>query len=423
MWLTIERIFNMFTGLFVGVWIARYLGPKDFGLYSYMISFASLFFVLSSLGLDGIVIRELVKFSDKRDKILGTSFILKLTSSVLVLPILFLATKFTDNSLHVVMLILVIAASKIFQSFNVIDFYFQSKVLSRYIVFANITSLSIVNIMKIILIVSHSSLKSFVYLFIAEGIIVATSYIYVYSHKVSSVRNWSFDKNIAISLLRDCWPLILSSFIITVYMKTDQIMLKEMLGDVSVGYYSAAVKLSLPWYFIPGVIVGTLYPSIIKAKEISKEKYDDIMTKIYASMIWVAVFISVFTSFFYKDIVNLVYTSAYLASGKVLVIHIWASVFVYIGIVSSKWYITENLQIYSFYRTLAGAIINIILNYFWIPKYGIQGAAYATLFSQFVASYVFNILNYKTRGQFYIQTKSFIYPLLLIYKKFTTKKN
>jgi O-antigen/teichoic acid export membrane protein len=117
-------------------------------------------------------------------------------------------------------------------------------------------------------------------------------------------------------------------------------------------------------------------------------------------------------------IVTFLYGEAYSKAGDVLMIHIWAGVFVGLGVASSKWFVNENLQLYSFYRTLSGAILNIGLNYILIPIYGVIGAAIATLLSQFVASYLFNIIDKKVRYTFFLQTKALLFPLRKIGEKF-----
>jgi len=140
-WLFAEKILRMIVGLFVGVWVARYLGPDKFGLFSYAGSFVGLFTAIATLGLNGIVVRELVKHPQKENELLGTAFYLKLMGAVLTLVILYIAIHFTSNNHFTNVLIFIIASATIFQSFNVVDMYFQSKVMSKYVVYANITSL------------------------------------------------------------------------------------------------------------------------------------------------------------------------------------------------------------------------------------------------------------------------------------------
>ena len=136
-WLMGEKVLRMFVGLFVGIWVARYLGPEQFGLFSYAQSFVGLFVAFATLGLDGIIVRELVKDPNKRDALLGTAFRLKLIGALLVLIALAFAVKLSHQDTITTLLIFIVASATVFQSFNIIDFYFQANVLSKYTVYAN----------------------------------------------------------------------------------------------------------------------------------------------------------------------------------------------------------------------------------------------------------------------------------------------
>ena len=131
-WLFAEKILRMVVGLFVGIWVARYLGPEQFGLFSYAQSFVGLFTAFATLGLDGIVVRELVKDKSRRDELIGSAFWLKLIGAFVVLIILAIAIHFTSNDSYTNYLVFIIASATIFQSFNVVDFYFQSKFYNIY---------------------------------------------------------------------------------------------------------------------------------------------------------------------------------------------------------------------------------------------------------------------------------------------------
>ena len=213
--------------------------------------------------------------------------------------------------------------------------------------------------------------------------------------------------------MRDSWPLILSGIVVSIYMKIDQIMIKEMLDAEAVGQYAAAVRLSEAWYFIPGVIAGSLFPAIMNSKKISEELYYSRIQKLYNLVVWIAIVIALPITFLSDWIVELLYGSQYDQSGSVLMIHIWAGVFVFLGVASGKWFIIENIPLYALYRTIAGSFINIILNFFLIQEHGIVGAAYATLISQLIASYLFNAINKKTRYTFVMQTRTIWFPFKL----------
>ncbi|PKF63062.1 flippase [Psychromonas sp. psych-6C06] len=417
-WLLGEKILRMTLGLFVGIWVARYLGPEQFGLFSYAQSFVALFTAFATLGLDGIVIRELVKDKSQRDKLLGTAFILKLVGAILVLSLLAFSIFFQSDEYQTNLLIFIIASATVFQSFNVIDFYFQSVVQSKYVVYSNVFSLLLSSLFKVILIVNNAPLIAFAYVIIFDSFVLASGFLYFYLQNKLSIFTWSIDKNCAKSLLKDSWPLILSGLVISMYMKVDQIMIKNMLGSADVGQYAAAVRLSEVWYFIPMIISSSLFPAILNAKKVSKELYYSRMQKLYDLMAWIAVFIAIPMTFLSDWIIRLLYGIEFIEAGGVLMIHIWSAVFVFLGVSSSKWFIAEGLQIYSFYRTLAGAALNVLLNILLIPEYGIYGAAMATLVAQLVASYLFNIVNKKSRVTFILQSNALLLPFRNIGFKF-----
>jgi len=407
-WLFAEKILRMVVGLFVGIWVARYLGPEQFGLFSYAQSFVGLFTAFATLGLDGIVIRELVKDESRRDSLLGTAFRLKLIGVLLVLIALAVAVKLSHQDSLTTLLIFIVASATIFQSFNVIDFYFQSKVLSKYIVYANIVSLLISSLIKIALVLNEAPLLYFAYVVLFDSFVLACGFLSLYRYKKFFISQWRFDAKVALSLLKDSWPLILSGLVISIYMKIDQIMIKEILNAEAVGQYAAAVRLSEAWYFIPMVVASSLFPAIINAKKQSEELYYARLQKLYDLMVWIAIAIALPMTFLSGWVVELLYGNEYDQAGSVLMMHIWGGVFVFLGVASGKWFLSENLQKLSFYRTFYGMIFNVIFNIMLIPKYGIIGAAIATLSGQCIAAYISDLFNKKTRVVFWMKTKSLL---------------
>lgn len=415
-WLFFEKILRMILALFVGLWVARYLGPEKFGLLSYAQSFVALFSVVASLGLDGLVVRELVKNESKAEILLGTTFFLKIIGAFSMLFFLVIALQFTSNDLYTKALIFIIASATIFQSFNFVDFYFQSKVMSKYIVYGNLMGLLFSSLVKIFLIISNASLEAFVWVVLFDSIVLSISYLYFFiKHSNFKIQQLKFSKTTAILLLKDSWPLILSGIVISIYMKIDQVMIKQLLGNEEVGQYSAAVRISEAWYFIPTVIASSLFPAIINAKKHSEELYHERMQKLYDLMVWIAITLAVPISFLSDSVMYLLYGGQYDQAGGVLLIHIWASIFVFLGVSSANWYLIENLQRLLFWRSFYGMLVNILLNIILIPIYGIKGAALATFFSQTVAAYIFDISSVKTRSMFIMKTRSIL--LINLFKK------
>ena len=417
-WLFGEKILRMVVGLFVGIWVARYLGPEQFGLFSYAQSFVALFSIIATLGLNSIVVRELVKKELDKNILIGTSFIMMFFASLFVIGLLFIATFFTSNDTYTNILIFILASATIFQSFNVIDFYFQSKVLSKYVVYANISILFLSSIVKIGLILVNAPLMSFVFVVLFDSIVLALGCIYFYKKNHQEFKNWKFDKKIALFLLKDSYPLIIAGVINSIYMKVDQVMIKEILDNTQVGYYAAAVKLSEVWFGIGVIICNSLFPAIVNAKKVSEELYYQRIYKLFLFLVVIAYILSIIVYFLSDYIILFLYGKEFIEASSVLAIHIFSAIFVYLGVSSGRWLIIENKTLLNLYRNIFGMIINVVLNIIFIPKFGIVGAAYASLIAYITAFYVMDIFQKETRNIFYLKTKS-----LLLFKVQNENKN
>lgn len=380
-WLFFERIVGMAVTFFVGVYVARYLGSTNFGLLSYAGSFVGLFSAITALGLDSILVRELVKDEKRRDELLGTTFVLKIISSIFVLIIIVIAVRFTNNDNFTNLLIFIIAIGTIFQSFDVINFYFQAKVLLKYTVFAQISTTILCSVIKILLIYFNMSLIYFAMVTLLQSIILGSGLVAIYIKQKTSLFKWRPNFDLARKLLKDSWPLILSGIAISIYMKIDQVMIKNMLDAKAVGNYAVAVRISEVWYFIPAGITSSLFPAIINAKKLSEKLYYERLQKLYDLMIWLAIGIALPIMFLSDNIINILFGIQYQEAAGVLRIYVWAGVIVFFGCAWSNWIITENQQKVIVYSHIISMPINIILNIILIKKYGIIGAAWATLIS------------------------------------------
>ncbi len=401
----------MIAGLLVGIWVARYLGPKQFGVFSYVLAFTSIFAGIAKMGLDNIVVRDLILDSDNRDVYLGTAFWLKVIGAIVAFVVVVFATSFTSNDTTTNFYICIVAGGMIFQSFEVIDFYFQSKVLSKFISICKMAQLLFSSLIKIYLVLTGAGLVWFVLVSLFDQFSLAVSLGLSYrTQKIGSFYR-SFDKLIAWKLMKDSWPLILSALMAMIYMRIDQVMIKEMLGDQEVGIYSAAVRLSEVCYFLPVIITNSLFPAILSAKKVSEELYYARLQKLYTLMIWSAIVIAVPMSLLSNWLVELLYGEAYKAAGKVLMINIWAGVFVFLSAAFGKFLIAENLAIINTYRTVLGATLNILLNYPFIKIYGVTGAAFSTLISLAVVNIGYDIFDKRLHQQFKLKVNALFYPV------------
>lgn len=396
----------MGTGLLVGIWVARYLGPAQFGIFSYAIAFTALFGGIAKLGLDSIVVRDLVSDPVRRDLYLGTAFWLKLMGAIGMLVVMAFAIRLTSNDALTNLYIFIIGSGTIFQSFEVVDFYFQSKVLSKFVSICKLIQLFISSLLKLYLIFTRAELLWFVLVSLIDQITLALSFSLAYRYQKVGEFYRCFDLITARRLLRDSWPLIISGLVTMIYMRIDQVMIKEMLGEVDVGLYSAAARISEVWYFIPILLTSSLFPSIVNAKKVSEELYYARLQKLFTFLVWINMIIAVAMTFLSEWLLILLYGDVYRGAAQVLVIHVWAGIFVSLGVASGSWFISENLQRYSFYRTALGAIVNVVLNLILIPLYGLIGAAIATVIAQSMAALFFDIATKKTRKVFFMKFKT-----------------
>ena len=413
-WLFTEKILRILISFVVTVLVVRYLGPEQFGLLSYAISFYGLFSTISILGLESISIRELVKFPGRRDDILGSAFLLRLIGGIATIILIALTLFISGEPADISILIIIISTSAIFQSFSVIDYYFRAEVKAKYSVYVMMASVLFTSLLKILLIILEAPLLYFAIVFSVEFFATAAGFLLVYKHNKFKIINWKFRKETAVNLLKDSWPLILSGLVVAIYTKIDQVMIKNMLDSKELGYYAAAVRLSEAWYFIPIALTNSIFPAIVNAKKVNDKFYLNRMQKLYDILAWMAIAIAVPVSIFSSDIINLLFGSEFISAAPVLNIHIWAGVAVFLGVASSQYLITENYTKLSFSRNFIGMIFNVALNYILIPKYGIIGAAYATLVSYTIATFSLLFIN-KTSYQIVMMLKSIFLITLIQY--------
>ena len=418
-WLFGEKILRMVVGLFVGIWVARYLGPEQFGLFSYAQSFVGLFTAIATLGLDSIVVRKLVKDDTRRDELIGTAFWLKVLGALGVLIVLAIAVNFTSNDTYTNTLIFIIASATIFQSFNVVDMYFQSKVMSKYVVYANIMSLFISSLVKITLILNEAPLIAFASVVFFDSFILACGFVYFYiSHNrystitghlsalemestLSMIKKIKFTKETALSLLKDSWPLLLLGMSSTLNMRIDQVMLGNMVSFEVVGKYAAAVKIAEIWLIIPVIISSSIFPAIISAHKQSIELYRYRVFSTVKYMSFFAIPFALVVALSSNYIVYLLYGEQFKGAGFYLSLYIWTGLPYVVLFVLSQIIVIENIAKWGLYITIFTVIVNVSLNYILIPLYGVVGAISATLTVAYLSQFITLGILYKKTDIFH----------------------
>jgi PST family polysaccharide transporter len=406
-WLFADRVLRMGVGLIVTAWVARYLGPQQFGLFNYATAFVSLFGVLATLGLDQIVVRDMVREPSCKDETLGTAFVLKLSGGILTILVttgtIFLLRP-DDQVTH--WLVGITAAGTIFDAFNTIDFWFQLQVKSKYTVIAKNTAFILITLIRIALLQIQAPLIAFAWALLAENALGAVGLAIAYKVQGQSLLAWRSSLLRAKTLLKESWPLLLSGLAIMVYLRIDQIMLGQLADDKAVGIYSAATKISELWYYIPIAIVTSVTPSIVEAKKVSEELYYNKLQKLFNLMAVLAYMIAIPMTFLSKYIVVMIFGQNYVASGGVLAIHIWAALFVFFGWSKGIWIVAEGLTMFSLVATTSGAVMNILLNFLLLPIYRETGAAIATVISYAFVDYFLCMIYPPTQRIGWVMTKA-----------------
>ena len=383
-WMFFGQMFSLLVSFFIGAWIARYLGPENYGVMSYAIAFVGLFSFISSLGIDGIVSRELVKFPEKRDELLGTAFRLKLIGGIIAtLFTVACAFLFQFNSL-IKLLIILFTIPFVFQSLNIISIYFQAEVKSKNNVKALLVATLISSVLKILVILFDRGVIWLIAVYALDSLWQGIGFVVAYKNYGLKIKNWHLNKTLAWKILKNSWPIMLASAAGFVYLKIDQVIIGYMLGNREVGLYAAAVKLVEVGYFIPAIICTSLFPAIVNAKKIGPHVYKDRLNKFYLLMIVISFIIAVPFTFLAKPIIYILFGIGYLGSVIILKVYIWSSFGLFLGWAVTQYLMTENLVKTIFWLNFLAMVTNIILNLVFIPRFGLSGAALATLISYLV---------------------------------------
>lgn len=410
-WLFGDRVLRMGLGLIVGVWVARYLGPARYGVLSYAASLVGMYTSLAILGLEGIVIRDVVRFPERENEILGTTFVLRFLAGICAY-LLVIATIFLLRPHDVVSQLMIAAMGwvLIFNSFDTIDLWFQSKVKSKYVVYAKNAAFVVSSLLRLALVLSKASIVAFAVANAVEAAAGALGLFYVYRTNGQLISRWTTSLQLARELLRDCWPLVLSGIVYMVSLRIDQVMLGQMADSHEVGIYASAVKVAEIWFFIPSAIVASVFPNIVKAKESGEREFHGRLQKLFNLLAFIGYAIAIPTTFLAGFVVHLLYGDAYAAAAPMLVVLIWSDLFVNLGVARNSYLLAMRWNWSLFAMAASGAVANVLLNLVLIPRYGGLGAAFATCFSYWLAAHGACYFYKPLRRVAGMLTRSLLYP-------------
>lgn len=383
-WMFGGQIFSLVVSFFVGAWLARYLGPENYGSLNYALAFSGMFGFLSSLGVDAILSRELVKRPDQEGELMGTAFRMKLIGGLIAFVAASVVVLLIPVPVMTKLMVVIFSLTFILQSLNVINIFFQAKVKAVNNVKAQIAATLISSVLKIIIILISGSVFLVMVVYALDFLWQGISFVLIYNRAGSRIGNWRFNGSLAKDLWRDSWPLMLTGAAVFVYIRIDQVLVGWLLGESAVGIYSAAVKISEAWYFIPSIICASLFPAIVNAKKTDSGLYRRRLNSLYILLVSLAVVISIIIMFISRPMITLLFGQKYLEAIPILRLYAWSSVGLFWGWAISQYLVAESSLKLMFIVNLLSMLANVGLNLVLIPFFGLLGAAYATLISYFV---------------------------------------
>jgi len=416
-WLFVDNFVNIVAGLLVGAWVARYLGPAQYGIYNYALALVSLLIPLVVLGLKDIVIRNIVRTPEDKNEILGTVFVLKLAGSLLALGLAIGFGQITrQDDILTRWLVAILAGRFVFEALNqTLDCWFQSQVQARYTVWAKNIGLVLIALVKIVLILSDAPLIAFAWAALCQVFVFTVALAAFYRFNRETLFTWQISSLRAKRLLRNSWPLIISNLAIIVYMRIGQVMLGNMADEKTLGVYSAAARLSELWNFIPVAISTSVFPAIVHTRENQSDHvYRKRMQAFYDVMTGIAYAIVIPFALLAPTVIKILFGSDYAEAGLILRVHIWGFIFISLGVARSMWLIAEDMVLFSMLATILGALVNIGMNFLLIPRYGGLGVAWAVLISQAVSSYLSSAMSRRLWPTFGHLSLSLLVPLRIL---------
>lgn len=416
LWALVGKFAGLVSALLVGVFVARYLGPTQYGVMNYAISFVTLFLVIATFGFENIEIREEAKANEQKDTILGTVFTLRLLLSLITIILISIVAYINESDLYTFGIIMVYAITVMLTPFDVIRNYFTSLVQNESIVKVGILRLVLSGIIKGVLLLVHASLIWFVISLVFDACVLAQGYCYVYKKKIGSMRSWQFDKSWAYYLLRQSFPLLLSGLAATIFLQIDQIMIGNMIDKTSVGYFSVASKFVELLLYVPTILIQTVCPILVKERKNNMESYREKSQVFMNVTVWSCVLCAIFTSLCSRYIVLWTFGLKYAASIAILQILSFKIIGVALNIVSGQLLIVDEKQKYFVVRSLSGCIVCVVLNFLVISRYGVDGVAVVAIITQFVAGFLIHIFIPTYRYVFFMQMRCLLIGWKDLYK-------
>jgi len=386
-WLLFKNIYSMLLSLLVGSLSVRYLGPSNYGLIGYGASLVSLFTSISQLGLNNIIMNELVKKPEEKGKTLGTALVMRLAASCtsFLCVLIFVSIVEPDNKILLIVTALQ-AFAIICNTYELLNEWFLSELKAKVYVIAASVGVTIVGVWKIILLMLGASVQWFAASTTIQALVCGGIILVIFMKQKQFVLGFSIA--CAKELFGRSKHYIISGLAIALYTQMDKVMLGKMMGEREVGLYTSAMTIAMLWEFIPTSIINSARAVILERKNKDSADYLKLFQMLLLGISVMGICVGIGIQIFGKYIILLLYGKDYIEAVPLLQILIWSTSFAMLGLARGVWNVAEDKNQYVKYYTIIGGIFNLIFNYFAIQVWGMAGAAIGTLLSQMVVSLV-----------------------------------
>ena len=386
-WLIVGRVVQMIIAFFVSIMTARYLGPGNYGLINYAGAYVAFFSALCTLGINSVIVKDFVDNPDEQGMAIGSTIILRAMSSILSLIAIIGIVSIVDNGETITIIVASLCSvALIFQSFDTLNYWFQSRYESKITSIATLIAYFATTIYRILLLITGKNVIWFAFAISIDYICLGIVLICFFKLHNGPKLKFSFKKGKL--LLSKSYHYIVSGMMVAIYGQTDKLMLRQMLGDEAVGYYSLASSINLMWVFVLTAIIDSFLPTIVRLHNVDRTLYEKKNRQLYAIVIYISIVVAICFIIFGKLFITKIYGDSYLGAVNPLRIIVWYTIFSYLGVARNAWIVCENKQKYLKYMYVAAVIINVFLNFSLIPILGASGAALASLLTQVFTSII-----------------------------------
>ena len=404
-WLIGCKVAKAVLALVVTMLTARYLGPSNFGLINYAASIVLFVVPIAQLGLRNVQVNEIINREDQEGAIIGTSVFLSFLSSIICIFGIGAFVYFVNaGETETLVVCLLYSSLLIFQTGEIIQYWFQAKYIAKYSAIVSFSAYFLVSVYKIYILAAQKNIYWFAVTYMLDYLLISVLLLILYHrhHGKKLTVSWRLGKE----LLAQSKYFIIPELMVSVFSQTDRIMLKTMAGNDYTGFYSAAFTCASIGNFVFLALIDAMRPSIYEGKKNNEKNYYRHLTQLYSIVIYFSLFMCLTESIFSKWIILIAYGENYAPAASALRIVVWHATFSYIGTINAIWFLAEKKQDRLWIINGTGMILNVIINFVLIPIWGVNGAAIASLATQFFSNFVMIAMIPESRPLFHIILQS-----------------